>query len=358
MSVRRIASIVGVVAAAMLGAGAAHSADPVKIRHAWIVPVTNIASMMFAKPELAKHNGKSYVFEAVRFQGSPPMVTALAAGEIEVALLAWSSIGIAIENAGLHDVRVVADEVREGVGDKSFTHQYMVLKDGPIQKVEDLKGKTLATNAMGAAVDIAMRAMLRKHGLEHRRDYNIVETGFPNMKAMLMEKKVDLIPGILPFALDPELRGAAKVLFTEKDAMGPSELAFLTMRRLHRQEPRRHRRLPRRLHPRHAVLDRPQESRRDAEGRGRRQQAAGRDVGELGVPAGGLLPRPQRDARPRRPAIQPGDAARPRLPQDQDRHQEVRRPQHGPGGGEAAPVGPPVDCQTVQLGENFFSRPP
>jgi NitT/TauT family transport system substrate-binding protein len=230
MSVRRIASIVGVVAAAMLGAGAAHSADPVKIRHAWIVPVTNIASMMFAKPELAKHNGKSYVFEAVRFQGSPPMVTALAAGEIEVALLAWSSIGIAIENAGLHDVRVVADEVREGVGDKSFTHQYMVLKDGPIQKVEDLKGKTLATNAMGAAVDIAMRAMLRKHGLEHRRDYNIVETGFPNMKAMLMEKKVDLIPGILPFALDPELRGAAKVLFTEKDAMGPSELAFLTMR--------------------------------------------------------------------------------------------------------------------------------
>jgi NitT/TauT family transport system substrate-binding protein len=169
------------------------------------------------------------VFEAVRFQGSPPMVTALAAGEVEIALLAWSSVGIAIENAGMQDLRIVADEIREGVG-KSFSHQYMVLKDGPIQKVEDLKGKVLATNAMGAAVDIAMRAMLRKHGLEHRRDYNIVETGFPNMKAMLMEKKVDLIPGILPFALDPELRGNAKVLFTEKDAMGPSELAFLTMR--------------------------------------------------------------------------------------------------------------------------------
>lgn len=206
-----------------------YGADPVKIRHAWIVPVTNIASIMFAKDGLAKHNSKSYVFEAIRFQGSPPMVTALAAGEIEIALLAWSSVGIAIENAGMQDLRIVADEVREGVG-KSFTHQYMVLKDGPIQKVEDLKGKVLATNAMGAAVDIAMRAMLRKHGLEHRRDYNIVETGFPNMKAMLMEKKVDLIPGILPFALDPELRSNAKVLFTEKDAMGPSELAFLTMR--------------------------------------------------------------------------------------------------------------------------------
>jgi sulfonate transport system substrate-binding protein len=208
---------------------AAQAADPPKIRFGWIVPVTNIAPVLFAKEGLSKHNGKSYTYEAVRFQGSPNMVTALATGDIEIALLAWSSIGIAIENAGLSEARVVADEIQEGVG-KHYTHEYMVLKDGPIKKVEDLKGKNLATNVMGAAVDIAMRAMARKAKLEFPRDFNIVEASFPNMKALLLEKKVDLIPGVLPFSLDTELRSKANVLFTEKDAMGPSELGFLVMK--------------------------------------------------------------------------------------------------------------------------------
>ena len=33
------------------------------------------------------------------------------------------------------------------------------------------RAKAVATNAAGSAVDIAMRAMLRKHGLEDKRDY-------------------------------------------------------------------------------------------------------------------------------------------------------------------------------------------
>ena len=71
----------------------------------------------------------------------------------------------------------------------------MVLNDGPIKKVEDLKGKVIATNAVGSAVDVAMRAMLRKYGLEDKRDYTVVEAPFPTMRAMLAEKKVDLVPG-------------------------------------------------------------------------------------------------------------------------------------------------------------------
>ena len=63
----------------------------------------------------------------------------------------------------------------------------------------------VATNAAGAAVDIACRAMLRKHGLEDKRDYTIVEGPLPTMRAMLMEKKADLVPAMLPFALNPEL---------------------------------------------------------------------------------------------------------------------------------------------------------
>jgi len=108
---------------------------------------------------------------------------------------------------------------------------FQVLTDGPIQKVEDLKGKVIGTNAAGSGVDVASRAMLRKHGLEANRDYTIVEAPFPGMRAMLAEKKVDIIPTVLPFALDPELKKIAHPLFSITDAIGVSQFAMWAMRK-------------------------------------------------------------------------------------------------------------------------------
>ena len=58
-------------------------AEPVKIRTAWVAPVSNWASIVLEKKDLAKHLGKSYTLEAVRFAGTPPMITALANGELK-----------------------------------------------------------------------------------------------------------------------------------------------------------------------------------------------------------------------------------------------------------------------------------
>ena len=117
----------------------------------------------------------------------------------------------------MDDLRVICDEIQDGVAGHG-SNEFMVLKDGPVKTVADLKGKVLATNAMGSAVDIAMRAMLRKTGLEANKDYTIVEAPFPAMRAILSEKKADLISAVPPFALDPELRAMANTLFTQKDA--------------------------------------------------------------------------------------------------------------------------------------------
>ncbi len=151
------------------------------------------------------------------------MITALANNELEVASLAYSSLAIAIQNAGMDDLRVIADEFRDGV-EGYYSQEYMVLADGPIKKVEDLKGKIVATNAAGSAVDVATRAMLRKFKLEDKRDYTVVEAPFPTMRAMLAEKKVDLIPGVLPFSLDPELRKISRPLFVQRDAIGVTQM--------------------------------------------------------------------------------------------------------------------------------------
>ena len=225
----RIARLVIAGLSAVL-CSAAVNAEPIKIRNSWVAPVTNWASILLEKKDLAKHLGQSYTMEAVHFAGTPPMITALANNELEISNLAYSTLGIAIENAGLSDLRIIADEFQDGV-DGYYSQEFMVLKDSPIQKVEDLKGKVVATNAAGSAVDVAMKAMLHKHGLEANRDYTVIEAPFPAMKAMLAEKKVALIPAVVPFSYNPELRQIARDLFVQKDAIGLADMVVWTARK-------------------------------------------------------------------------------------------------------------------------------
>jgi len=227
---RSLKVMLSVAAGVVLGASSASSAEPIKIRISWVAPVSNWGSILLEKKDLAKHLGKSYTLESTRFAGTPPMVTALANNELEIANLTYSTLPIAIQNAGLDDLRVIADEFQDGVG-TGYSNEFKVLADGPIKKVEDLKGKAVATNAAGSAVDVAMRAMLRKHGLEDKRDYTVVEAPFPAMRAMLAEKKVDLIPAVLPFSLDPEMQKISRALFTTKDAVGVTQFSVWMARK-------------------------------------------------------------------------------------------------------------------------------
>ncbi len=100
----------------------------------------------------------------------------------------------------------------------------MVLKDGPIKKVEDLKGHVIASLTYGSAVDVAIRAMLRKHGLDDKKDVTFVEASFANMGTMLLQKKADLISSTEPWYDDPELQKNATTLFTQREATGTTQL--------------------------------------------------------------------------------------------------------------------------------------
>jgi len=202
-------------------AGAA-SADPLKIRAGWANTPTAMAPLIFSKPELLKHYGQSYTMEPVHFAGSAPEITALATGDLDIATLAASSLASAIENAHMDDIRVIGDENQDGV-EGSYSSQFFVLKDGPIQTVEDLKGKVLASNAIGGALDVDIRAMLRKHKLDDRRDVTMIEGPFAGMVPMLEEHKADLVAGTPPFSF---IAGDVRTLFTSRDAVGPSDFIF------------------------------------------------------------------------------------------------------------------------------------
>ena len=108
-----------------------------------------------------------------------------------------SSLALALTNAKL-DLRVVADVLQDGHAGY-FSQYYVVRADGPIRKIEDLKGKRVATNAIGSASDAAMRSMFRKHGIKDA-DVTTVEANFANMPAMIEGGKVDLIAVLPQFA--------------------------------------------------------------------------------------------------------------------------------------------------------------
>jgi len=223
LKLAKLGILAGLCALGFFGATTASRAEPVKIRMGWVAPVANWGSIVMEKKDLAQHMGKSYTLETIRFQGTPQMITAIANNELEISNLAYSSLAIAIENAGLDDIRVIADEFQDGVPGY-FSSQYYVRKDSGINKVEDLKGKVIGTNGAGSAVDVAIRAMLKKHGLEDKRDYTMLEAPLPAMGAMLSEKKADLIPAVLPFALNPKLKEEGKVLFEQKDILGVTQM--------------------------------------------------------------------------------------------------------------------------------------
>jgi len=224
MRVSRAVVSAVVVAGLFFVMQATTAAEPLKIRIAWVVTPAQLTPFLFSKKEILKHYGKSYTVDAIRFRGSAPQITALAAGELDIAAFSYSAFALAIQNAGMKDLKAIADVFQDGVG-RHYSVEYMVGPNSPIKSVQDLKGKRLADNGIGGAVDVAMRKHLRANGLEDKRDYTVTEIRFPNMGAALIEGKVDMIGTLIPFAPGVKKKGA-RVLFTMKDAMGPSQMIF------------------------------------------------------------------------------------------------------------------------------------
>jgi NitT/TauT family transport system substrate-binding protein len=218
MRVHRLLSAIAF--AALMSAGVARAAEPLKIRIGWANTPATISPLLFQKTDIMRHHGKTYVVEAIRFDGTTRALAAIKAGTLDIGSVSFSNVGAAVVQQGMSDLRIIADGNQGGV-EGYASIPYYVRNDSPIKVIKDLKGKTLAANAFGGAADFGLRAALLRHGLEVKRDYDLIESPFPTLGKLLLAGKVDLVAMTAPFVYDPQLKAGGRVLFTLKDEIGP-----------------------------------------------------------------------------------------------------------------------------------------
>src|SRR5258708_31404299 len=114
----------------MLGDYAARAVEPVKIRIGWVVPISDWVLFMVEKRELARHFGKSYIMEPVRFASSPSVITAMANDELDIGNLAFSTLALAIQNAGMQDLQVISDLIQDHLP-RYYTNDNSVHRHAP-----------------------------------------------------------------------------------------------------------------------------------------------------------------------------------------------------------------------------------
>lgn len=222
----------GVLAGAALSSlPRAARAAPVNIRYATgggIGPneMETVIWLDYLKQNVLPNYGKVYTLDMTFTRGSPEAAQLLAAGQVEIATLSSPAFATVIaKNAVPDGISIISDIYQDGHPGYA-TNTFFVHKDSPIKTVADLKGKKVAINAFGSAVDIVLRVALKKVGLDPRRDVQIVEVTFPSIAQAIREQRVDCGVLVIPFLPQESAKGDLRGLFTGGDTLGPSSVAF------------------------------------------------------------------------------------------------------------------------------------
>jgi len=205
--------------------GSAYGQEKVKIR---IGTHISISAHLFMqkKPELLKNYGKTYEVEWVRFAGSGDAMPALVAGKLDACLATPFPMANAINQSRV-PVTIVHQLLSFGF-DGYYDDATVVRADSGIAKVADLKGKTFGVNAIGGTLDMGVRIIAKKAGLNPDKDLTVVEARPPFLAAMVRDNKIQAATLFQPFFEEAMGKGDLKVLYQTSDIYGgPTDYVFM-----------------------------------------------------------------------------------------------------------------------------------
>jgi ABC-type nitrate/sulfonate/bicarbonate transport system substrate-binding protein len=162
---------------------------------------------------------KGIELQSVGFsQGGPENVFGVNSGSVDIGGIATPGLINAI--AGGAPIIGVMPNLGES---KESNSKFFVLADSSIQTAQDLKGKTIAVNTLGAQLDYVVRLYLKQHGMS-LSDVQLVTVPGPQLEQVLRHKQVDVAATgawQTVFAGKMAAEGGVRVLFTAYDVLGP-----------------------------------------------------------------------------------------------------------------------------------------
>lgn len=168
------------------------------------LPITDHLLMLAVERE--KFPGLA--IEPVRFSSWPEISEALKAGRIDAAFL-LSPIGLTLRQKGV-PVKVVLLGHRNG-------SVITVKNSGEINRIEDLKGKTIAVPSPFSTHNILLRKVLTERHIDPARDLKIIDMAPPEMVNALATGRIHGYIVAEPFGAQAEAQKVGKILMLSKD---------------------------------------------------------------------------------------------------------------------------------------------
>lgn len=185
------------------------TAEPGEVRLGYFANLTHaqavlgVSSGEFEKAIAPKHL-KTQIFNA-----GPSLVEALFAGEIDIGYIGPGPALSAFEKSHGQDVVVLAGAACNGV-------VIVAAPNSGIAKMEDLKGKRLATPQMGNTQDISARHYLT-HELKQANADNVLPVPNAEQASMMSRGQIDAAWAPEPWGARLEAEAGGKVIAEERD---------------------------------------------------------------------------------------------------------------------------------------------
>ncbi len=197
------------VAAVVFSARHTQAAPAEKIRLGYFANVTHAQAVLGVSTGDFERAVAPAAFSTKVFNAGPSLIEALNAGEIDIGYVGPSpAISAHLQSKG-KGIRVVAGAAANGV--------VIVARPGSgIEKMEDLRGKRIATPQLGNTQDMSARHYLLKVLGAPNVD-NVIPIPNAEQSAMMERGQIDASWAVEPWGSRLEIENHAKVIAQEKD---------------------------------------------------------------------------------------------------------------------------------------------